>query len=306
VRELTIYGRRIADDEPCYVIAEIGNNHGGDVATAHRLIDLAATAGAHAVKFQRRHNQTLYSRELLDASYDHEHSYGTTYGAHREALELPIEAYPDLIAHAHGRGMACICTAFDEGSADDSRHVGIDAIKVASGGVTDAALLKHVAQLGVPIVVSTGGCRSSDIISAACWVGYYTTNLALLHCTASYPCRFDELNLSYIRELRALFPDIIIGWSGHDSGISMAVLAYAYGARIVEKHFTSNRAQKGTDHAFSLEPDGMRKLCRDLGRCVDATGDGVKRYYDSERKPISKMRRRQTPDGPRITGEVDQ
>jgi len=304
MRELTIRGRRIADDEPCYVVAELGNNHSGQVDTAHMLIDLAATAGAHAVKFQRRDNANLYSRALLDAPYDNENSYGATYGAHRAALELPLDAYPGLIRHAHGRGMACFCTAFDERSADELIAVGIDGLKVASGGVTDRSLMKHVATTELPMIISTGGCLDDDLLHADDWITG-RQNVAWLHCTASYPADFAELNLSYVTQMRAFWPDRVIGWSSHDNGIAMAVMAYTLGARIIEKHFTGNRAWKGTDHAFSLEPDGLRKMCRDLARAHVAMGDGVKRYYDSERKPISKMRRRSTPEGLKITGEVD-
>ena len=297
MRELTIRGRRIADDEPCYVVAELGNNHSGQVDTAHMLIDLAATAGAHAVKFQRRDNANLYSRALLDAPYDNENSYGATYGAHRAALELPLDAYPGLIRHAHGRGMACFCTAFDERSADELVAVGIDGLKVASGECFDGALFRKLLTCDLPTIVSTGGCSETY----AHWEKFD----AILHCTASYPCAFEELNLRCISLLRASFPDRVVGWSSHDNGIAMAVMAYTLGARIIEKHFTGNRAWKGTDHAFSLEPDGLRKMCRDLARAHVAMGDGVKRYYDSERKPISKMRRRSTPEGLKITGEVD-
>jgi len=298
---MTIYGRRIADDEPCYVIAELGNNHGGDVATAHKMIDLAAMAGAHAVEFQRRDNLNLYTQALLDAPYENENSYGPTYGEHRLALELPRDVYPDLIQHAHDRGMACLCTAFDEASAEDLAHVGIDGIKIASGGVTDTALLDRVELLGVPVIISTGGCSEDDIVEARKHVSWP----AFLHCTASYPCAFNELNLGYLVYLRALFKYNVIGWSGHDNGIAMAMVAYALGARIIEKHFTFSRAAKGTDHAFSLEPAGFSKLCRDLTRAHVALGDGVKHYYESEKKPIAKMRRRQTADGLKITGEVD-
>jgi len=297
MRELTIRGRRIADDEPCYVVAELGNNHSGQVDTAHMLIDLAATAGAHAVKFQRRDNLNLYSRALLDAPYDNENSFGPTYGAHRKALELPLDAYPGLIRHAHDRGVACLCTAFDERSAEELVAVGIDGLKVASGEATDLALCHTVLATNLPTIVSTGGC------SEPFW--HWQPFGAILHCTASYPCAFEELNLALIPKFREWYPKTVIGWSSHDNGIAMAVMAYTLGARIIEKHFTGNRAWKGTDHAFSLEPDGLRKMCRDLARAHVAMGDGVKRYYDSERKPISKMRRRPTPEGLKITGEVD-
>ena len=301
MRSFTLNGVTITDDSPAFVLAEIGGNHQGYVPTAHQMIDMAADCGAHGVKFQRRTNATLYSRALLDQPYDNENSFGATYGEHRAALELPLDVYPGLIQHAHDRGLACVCTAFDEQAADELVRVGIDGIKIASGGVTDWVLLKHVNDLNVPVIVSTGGCRESDIILA---IGRMD-NVAVLHCTASYPCAFEELNLSYIRSLASMFPLSVIGWSGHDSGIAMAVVAYTLGARIVEKHITINRAMKGTDHAFSLEPAGLKKLCRDLARAHVALGDGVKRYYDSERKPIAKMRRRMTADGLKITGEMD-
>lgn len=316
MREFTIADRRITDDTPCYVIAEIGNNHQGSLDTALRMIDTAADAGCDAVKFQRRHNATLYARALLDAPYTGYASFGATYGAHRAALELPIDAYPHLIAAAHDRGMACIATAFDEPSAIDLRAAGVDAIKLASGALTDAELHSAVRLAHIPVLLSTGGGTSADVFrgvrslyppqselnvgnAAPAW-----RSPAVLHCTASYPCAFEELNLRCIATLRRDYPDLVIGWSSHDNGIAMAVAAYALGARIIEKHFTLSRTMKGTDHAFSLEPAGMRKLCRDLKRAHVAMGDGVKRWYDSERVPIAKMRRVQTEDGWKITGEV--
>lgn len=302
MREFVMWQHVARDDGPCLVIAEAGNNHQGQPDLAHRLIDMAADCGAHGVKFQRRTNATLYSQALLDQPYDNEVSFGPTYGAHRAALELPLAVYPALIAHAHDRALACLCTAFDEQAADDLVKVGIDAIKIASGGATDIPLLDHVGGLGVPVIISTGGCSEDEIGLAS----EIIPSAAILHCTASYPCAWDELNLSYLTRLRALFPRTVIGWSSHDNGIAMAVMAYTIGARIVEKHVTLNRAMKGTDHAFSLEPPGLSKLCRDLQRAYVALGDGEKHYYASEKKPIAKMRRRLQPDGTmRITGEVD-
>lgn len=302
MRELYIDGRRIADDEPCYVIAELGHNHGGNLDTARQLIHAAADAGAHAVKFQRRANQTLYSRALLEQVYDNENSYGPTYGAHREALELSDEQFQKLQGLAAFREVTCFSTAFDEASADALMALNVPAFKLASGALTDLDLLTHVAKKHLPMILSTGGGTMADIDRAVNAIYPLNQKLAILHCTASYPCVFDELNLKVIPVLRERYPNLVIGWSGHDNGIAMAVAAYTLGARIIEKHFTLNRAMKGTDHAFSLEPAGMKKLCRDLERARVAMGDGVKRWYDSEKKPISKMRRVWTPDGPRITG----
>lgn len=305
MRRFTLGNLSVADDLPCRVLAEIGNNHNGSVETAHALIDMAADAGADAVKFQRRHTRTLYSQALLDRPYDNPVSFGPTYGAHREALELNIVEYPDLIAHAHRRGLAFVCTAFDEESVWDLSHLAVDAIKIASGGATDFQLIEEAVASTIPVILSTGGCTEADIIAAHIELMSGRSDAMLLHCTAAYPAAFHELDLRYLTRMRVLFPETVIGWSSHDNGIAMAVLAYALGARLIEKHITLNHTMKGTDHAFSLEPMGLKKLCRDLARAHVALGDGQKRYYDSERQPIAKMRRRQTPEGMRITGEVD-
>jgi sialic acid synthase len=306
MRSITIAHRVIDDNSPCYVIAEIGHNHGGNVDTALQMIRIASACGADAAKFQVRDNANLYSEALLNQPYENENSYGKTYGEHREALELSDRVLFQCMREAQVSKIACFATAFDEASADRIAAFGMPAIKIASGGLTDTALLRHVANLHLPIILSTGGGTMKDIDRAVETIANTHTKLAVLHCTAAYPVRdFGELNLRCIATLREEYPTLVIGWSGHDSGIAMAVAAYTLGARIIEKHFTLNRANKGTDHGFSLEPGGLSKLCRDLERAHVAMGDGNKRYLPSEVGPISKMRRRGTPGGLRITGQKD-
>lgn len=305
MRTLTIGSTVITDESPCYVVAEIGSNHQGDLQIAHQLIEAAAACGAHAVKFQKRANRSLYAPALFDAPYESEQSFGSTYGSHREALEFGAVEYRQLSAWAVQAGLTWFATAFDERSADLLVDVGAAAIKLPSGALTDLTLIRYVSSLGLPLILSTGGGDMTDIDRAVTAGQPGSLPFALLHCTASYPAAFDELNLRCIVTLRERYPDVMIGWSGHDSGIAMATAAVTLGARIIEKHFTLNRALRGTDHAFSLEPAGLRKLTRDLSRLHVAMGDGVKRYYASERRPIAKMRRRQTPDGWQITGERD-
>jgi N-acetylneuraminate synthase/sialic acid synthase len=304
LRELIINGRRIADDEPCYVIAEIGNNHGGSATTALEMVMAAADAGCEAVKFQRRANGTLYSRELLDKPYENLHSFGRTYGEHRAALELPLTDYAHVYHTAENRGLACFATAFDELSADELEAV-IDppAFKLASGALQDYALIKHVASLGKPVILSTGGGTLRQIDMAVETLSKHTTRFALLHATAAYPATFDELNLRCIRSMWERYR-CVIGWSCHVHNISMMMAAYALGARIIECHFTLNRTMKGTDHAFSLEPATMKKLCKDLSRAHVALGDGIKKLYPSEVGPLSKMRRVETRYGLQITGDT--
>ena len=296
--EIVIAGHRIADDTPCYVVAEIGHNHGGSVKLAGDLIRSAAACGAHAVKFQKRDVDALYTQALLEAPYDTDACPGRTYGAHRRALEFDYAQYVACQAVAQGAGVELFATAFDERSADFLMTLEVPAIKIASGAATDDHLLRYVGRLGIPMIVSTGGLTWSALDYTVSLLRACGATFALFHCTAAYPVfDFTELNLRAILEMRRRYPDVVVGWSGHDSGIAMALVAYAFGARIIEKHFTLNRAMQGTDHAFSLEPVGLRKLCRDLQRAHEALGDGVKRLYESERGPLAKMRRMLRADG---------
>lgn len=304
MREVVLNGRTISDDAPAYVIAELGHNHGGKFDTARTLIQTAAACGAHAVKLQKRDVDTLFSPSMLQTPYENENSFGKTYGAHRRALEFGAQEYLACRSVAMTAKIDFFATAFDEPSADFLMQVDVPAFKIASSGLQDHALLRHVAQFGKPMIVSTGGGDWSDVDRAVELLTSIGTPFALLHCTAAYPVHnISELNLRAIVAMRERYPDIVVGWSGHDPGVAMALIAYAYGARIIEKHFTLNRASKGTDHAFSLEPKGLAVLCEDLLKAHVANGDGIKRMYESERGPLSKMRRIETAFGLRITGQ---
>ena len=182
--------------------------------------------------------------------------------------------------------MDFFATAFDMASADFLESLNVPAYKIASGDLKSVPLLKHVASFGKPMIVSTGGALLEDVQRAYDAIMPINPQLAILQCTAGYPAAFEELDLRVISTYRERFPDAVIGFSSHDNGIAMPVAAYMLGARIVEKHFTLNRAMKGTDHAFSLEPVGLRKMVRDLDRTFKAMGDGTKKVYDSERAPI--------------------
>lgn len=292
MRELTIDGRRISDAEPAYVIAEIGHNHGGNVHRALDLVEAAADCGCSAAKFQKRANKTLFTRAAYDAPYDNENSYGPTYGTHREALELSKDTCKDLLDLGKELSMTVFATAFDEPSADLLHSLRVPAFKVASGDLTNIPLLQHIAAFGLPMIVSTGGATWTDVDRAVNAIWPMNRKLALLHCTVGYPVHnHAELNLRAIPTMRDRYPEIVIGWSGHDTGIAMAVMAYTLGARIIEKHFTINRTWKGTDQSFSLEPTGMRKLVRDLDRAREAFGTGDKVPYPSETRALAKMQK---------------
>ncbi|HEY7783739.1 MAG TPA: N-acetylneuraminate synthase family protein [Pyrinomonadaceae bacterium] len=288
-RKLTIDGQVISDDSDCYVIAEIGHNHQGNMETAKELFRAAKECGVNAVKLQKRDNRALYTREMYNKPYDHENSFGNTYGEHREFLEFGLEEYEELTRYAKELGITFFATAFDFPSADFLAKLDTPAFKIASGDLRNIPLLKYVAAFQKPMVVSTGGGTIEDVKRAYDAVMPINTQLCILQCTAGYPCAFNEMNLRVISTFREVFPDIVIGLSSHDNGIAMVVAAYVLGARVVEKHFTLNRAMKGTDHAFSLERAGMRRVVRDLQRVRVALGDGVKSTYPSERAPLLKM-----------------
>jgi len=305
-RQLKIGDVVIDDDSDCFVIAEIGHNHQGDLDTAKAMIKAAVEAGADAVKLQKRDNASLFTREFAEQVYNSENSFGSTYREHRAALELGREEYEELIAYSNELGTVFFATAFDVPSADFLHDLDVAAIKIASGDLTNTPLLRHVAERGRPMVVSTGGARMEDVERAYELITAINPQLALLQCTAGYPPAWEELNLRVITTFRERFPEAVVGFSSHDSGIAMAVVAYTLGARVIEKHFTLNRAMKGTDQAFSLEPTGMRKLVRDLRRTRTAMGDGKKATYASEEAPIRKMAKklvaaRGLPAGHRVT-----
>jgi N-acetylneuraminate synthase/sialic acid synthase len=288
-RSLRLGTFEISDDGPSFCIAEIGHNHQGSLEKAMEMFRAAKDCGANAVKLQKRDNKSLFVKKLYDSSYDNENSFGPTYGEHREALEFGESEYNALKDYARELGILFFATAFDQPSVDFLEKVDVPFYKVASGDLTNLPLLLHIAKTGKPLLLSTGGGNLDDVRRAYEAIMPVNSQLAILQCTAAYPAEPKDMNLRVISAFREAFPETVIGLSDHQSGISMALVAYTLGARIFEKHFTLNRAMKGTDHAFSLEPAGLRKLVRDLHRAREAMGDGIKRQIEIEKKPLYKM-----------------
>ena len=289
LRRLLIDGKILTDESEPFVIAEIGHNHQGNLSQAIKLIRAAATAGASAAKFQKRSNKTLFTPNAFNQPYNSENAFGETYGLHRESLEFGEPEYRACILEARKSGITFFATAFDFSSADFLEQLDVPVYKIASGDLSNTPLLKYIAKFNKPMIISTGGATFEMIDEAVNEIRQYHNNFAILQCTASYPASFDQLNLRVISALRDRYPENIIGYSGHDNGISMALAAYVLGARVIEKHFTLNRSLKGTDHAFSLEPPGLTKMVRDLKRANEALGDGIKKIYENEIAPINKM-----------------
>ena len=288
-RVITIGRHQVSDKTDAFVIAEIGHNHQGSLEKAKELFQSAHMAGAHAVKLQKRHNKTLFTRPFYDKPYENENSFGTTYGRHRQALEFGRREYAELAELAKKLKMEFMATAFDFRSVDFLREFDLSAYKIASGDLKTIPLIRRVAKLGKPVILSSGGGSMEEIRRASHAVLEVNPRLVLLHCVATYPNQAHELNLQMITTLREEFPQVVIGLSDHYNGIAMAPVAYVLGARVFEKHFTLNRAWKGTDQAFSLEPIGLHKMLRDLRRTREALGDGVKRILPQENEAIRKM-----------------
>ncbi len=272
-----------------FVIAEIGHNHQGDMEKCKALFKAAHDVGAHAVKLQKRDNRALFTDDMYSSPYNSENAYAPTYGEHREFLEFDRDQYIELQSYADELGIFFFSTAFDFPSADFLEDIGIGAYKIASGDLTNTPLLRYVASFGKPMIVSTGGGSMEDVRRAYETIMPINRNLCIMQCTSGYPPVHEELNLRVIETYHNEFPDIIIGFSSHDSGVAMPLVGYMLGARIFEKHFTLNRAWKGTDQSFSLEPTGLRKVVRDLERAKISLGDGVKRRFPSEEAPLFKM-----------------
>ena len=274
-----------------YIIAEIGHNHQGNLETAFELFRQAKLAGADAVKLQKRDNKSLYTKSFFNEKYDHENSYGKTYGEHREYLEFGISEYKELINYAKEIEIDFFSTPFDFNSVEFLEKLEMPAYKIASADLTNTPLQKKIAETKKQIFMSTGGGNLDDVRRAKDNIFAINQNLAILHCTASYPAKVEEMNLSVLNTYAEEFPKIKLGLSDHENGIDAGPIAYMLGARVFEKHFTLDRAKKGTDHSFSLEPQGLTKFVRNIHRIDKMLGSPQKQLLDSEKKPLFKMKK---------------
>ena len=274
------------DDQPCYIIAEIGINHNGDLDLAKRLIAVAATAGCDAVKFQKRTVDVVYSAEEL--AKPRESPFGATNGDLKRALEFSVQEYEQIDAYCEALGIPWLASCWDEESLEVLRPFALPCFKIASALLTDDKLLEKTRAFGKPVILSTGMSTLEEIDHAVDVVG--KEDLILLHACSAYPASYEELNLRVIPQLRERY-GVPVGYSGHETGIPSSVAAVVLGACCVERHITLDRAMWGTDHAASLEPNGITRLVRDIRLIEKSLGDGVKRVYESEIPVRNKLRR---------------
>lgn len=307
---VTIGDRVIGDQAPCFIIAEIGVNHNGDVAIARRLIEAAAKAGADAVKSQKRSIGDMLIREQLERPYSGDNSYGATYGEHRAALELPDSAWPELRDLSSSLGMEFFASPWDQPSADFLEDLGVPAYKIASADLTNTPLLRHVAMKGKPVILSTGMSDLDEMDTAVAAITEINPQLVVLHCVSTYPFDDDLANLRMIPTLKARYPQTVIGYSGHEkSGHVVSLAAAVLGATVIERHFTLDRTMRGPDHAASLEPHGFAFVVENVRKVEAAMGTGVKTVLESEmvaraRLGKSVVARCEIPAGTVITAEM--
>jgi N-acetylneuraminate synthase len=285
---VTIGSRVVGGGRPAYVIAEIGLNHNGDVELAKQLIDVAADAGAEAVKFQKRTPEIATPEHMRDIP--RETPWGTmSYLDYRRRVEFDRDQYIEISDHALLRGLEWFASPWDEPSVAFLEDLGVTAHKVASASVTDTGLLRALRNTGKTVILSTGMSTIEQIDAAIEVLG--TERLLLMHATSTYPMEPAEANLRMIPSLRDRYPGVPVGYSGHERGLQISLAAVALGAVAVERHITLDRTMWGSDHAASLEPTGLQHLVRDIRVIEEALGDGVKRVYPGELGPMAKLRR---------------
>lgn len=284
--KVKIGDRWVGDGEPCFVVADVGINHNGDVEVARKLISSAVLAGCDAVKFQKRTIEVVYTPEEL--AKPRESPFGTTNGDLKRALEFGEEEYRQVDEYCKMHRIMWFASCWDEASVDFLSQFDPPCYKVASASLTDDALLRKYRSMGKPIILSTGMSTIEQIDHAVDVLG--TDDLVILHCTSTYPSQPEELNLLAIPILKERY-GVPIGYSGHEVGLATSLAAYILGACIVERHITLDRAMWGSDQAASVEPQGFNRLVRDIRVVESALGDGEKVVYESEVPIINKLRR---------------
>ncbi len=287
-REMKLGNRMVGDGHPAYIIAEIGINHNGDLEIAKKMIDAAVHAGADAVKFQKRTPEVCTPPEQQKQMRETPWGY-ITYLEYRYKVEFGLDEYREIDRYCKEKGIDWMVSVWDEQSVDFMEQFDTPAYKIPSASLTDHNLLRYARKTGKPLIISTGMSTMKQIHSAVNAIG--SENLTIMHCTSTYPCEPEELNLRMIETLRKEFPNNPIGYSGHEVGLVPSAIAVAFGACMVERHLTLDRAMWGSDQAASVEPGGFERLVKYIRVTEASLGDGVKRVYESERSSLKKLRR---------------
>lgn len=283
-------GRTIGESAPCFVVAEVGNNHQGELELAAQLVRRAAEAGVDAVKFQKRCTESLLTRAGREAAYTGKNSFGPTYGEHRDALELSIGQLAELKELAESLGLVFFASCWDEPSLEEVLTLGVEIMKVASAELVNVPFLRRLGASGVPVILSTGMSSIEEIDTAVDELRRYHEDIVLLHCNSRYPCPEEQIGLPVIETLRDMY-NLPVGYSGHERGIGPSVASVALGACVVERHITLDKTMRGTDHQVSLEPAElatMVSMIREVERACAVKG---KKVFPEELAAANKLRK---------------
>jgi N-acetylneuraminate synthase len=287
-RPVVVGDRKIGPGEPVYIIGEVGINHNGSVELARKLIDGAVLAGCDCVKFQKRTPELCTPADQWHLERDT--PWGRlTYIEYRRRVELGINQFAAIDRHCRDRGIAWTASAWDEPSVEFLTRFDIPFIKAASASVTDHELLQAMRAADLVVMLSTGMSTLEEIDAAVALLGH--DELLIAHATSAYPCPPEQLNLRVVRSLAERYPEVPIGYSGHEVGLATTYAAVAIGASFVERHITLDRSMWGSDQAASVEIVGLQRLVRDIRAIERALGDGQKRVYDSEQAARQRLRR---------------
>lgn len=287
MQSVKIGNKLIGDNQPCFIIAEIGINHNGSLELAKKLIDMAIECGCDAVKFQKRTIDIVYTKEEL--AKERQSVFGTTNGDLKRGLEFGFKEYAEIDKYCKSKGILWFASCWDEEAVDFINQFNPPCYKIASASITDDELLRHTRAKGKPILLSTGMSTLEQIKHAVEVLG--KENLVIYHCTSTYPSNNDEQNLAVIPFLKNTF-DCPIGFSGHERGITPSIMSVVLGACSVERHITLDRTNWGSDQAASLEKNGLFHMVRDIRQVPEILGDGIKRVFDREVPIIEKLRRK--------------
>ncbi len=274
-KEIECGSRTISPEEPAYVIAEAGVNHNGSVQIAKQLIDIAADAGADAVKFQKRKLTETYVGDIVADPAIAEMGVEYTVSNLKNVL-LTDAQYQELAEYAAKQGIQFLCSPWDVESVDFLEKMDIPVYKVGSPDMTNFVLLERLIETEKPLLISTGMSDEKEIDRTVEFLEEHGANFALLHCRSTYPSPFHNLSLNFMKEMRSRY-DVPVGYSGHERGIAVSSAAVAMGACVIERHFTLSRDMEGPDHSASLEPTGLKKLVRDIRNVEESCGSS-RRY----------------------------
>ncbi len=286
--KVKVANRYIGDGEKVFVIAEIGINHNGSLENAFRLIDGAKSAGCDAVKFQKRTPELCVPKDQWLIERDT--PWGRmTYIDYRHRVEFSNDDYNRIDAYCKEKEILWFASCWDELSVDFMEQYNPPLYKAGSASLTDINLLQKKKSTGRPLMISTGMSTLDEIKRAVDIIG--TDNLMIAHSTSTYPCKLEELNINVIKSLKEMYPQVPIGYSGHEVGLSPTWAAVSIGATFIERHITLDRSMWGTDQSASVEVVGFKRLVENIRDIETSLGDGVKKLYDSELAPRAKLRR---------------